>query len=289
MNFSRQYPFLNAYIYMISAGISFALMLSSSKVSASHIDPLFIAWLRGLGGSVILLPYMLHRGISIFGKNHKKLFIRSFLGTASVCFVFYSASLIPVADAVSLFKTSTLYVPFLAAYFLEEYFDSRVLLISAIGFLGVILVIQPTYGELNLGIVLALIAGFLQALIFVTLRGLSKTENAFTTVFYFLMGSALFLLPFISWPNLKLLQSFALPLATTVIAGLLGQLCLTSAYANAPAARVTPFLYSEVLFSAVFGWMLFNECPTLGKLIGMTIICGSGVALASNSFGKSQL
>lgn len=273
---------------MSLAGLSFALMLSSGRVASQLIDPLFIAWFRGLGGALILLPYMQHNKISIFGNNHKKLLLRSLLGTFSVCFVFYSASLIPVADAVSLFKTSTLYVPFLAAYFLKERFDFRILATTAAGFVGVILVIQPGYNEINLGIVLALIAGFLQALIFVTLRGLSKTENPFTTVIYFLMGSTIFLIPFISWPNFIALREAQLSLLATVIAGLIGQLSLTAAYANAPASRVTPFLYSEVLFSTFFGWLMLNELPNVVQFVGMTVICFSGILLASGVHRKVE-
>ena len=274
-------PSLRGYIYMTLAAFCFALMAASGRIASQVVDPFFTVWVRGLGGAAIIAPFMVSRGISLLGHDRMSLLRRSVLGTISVSFLFHAVSLAPLADAISLIKTSALYTPFFAAYFLKEPIERVIVSLTALGFIGVLLVVQPGYAEFNAGLVCALIAGISQALTYVVVRGLSQSENPLTVVLYFLMGSVIFLVPFVSWPTSTEALSVGPALLGTIIAGLIGQIFLTAAYRKAPASRVTPFLYTEVLFSALLGWILLNEAPTALKATGMIIICTSGCLLAT--------
>jgi len=285
MTYPTYNPALRGYLYMIVAGFCFALMASAGRVASQDVDPLFVTWVRGFGGAVLLVPFMLVKGISFFGYHRKMLALRALLGTISVSLLFFSVSRAPLVDVITLVKTSSLYVPLFAAFFLREKLERWVMTLTLVGFSGVVLVVQPGFKEMNIGLITGLLTGIMQALTWVTIRGVSHVENPLTIVFYFLAGNVVFLLPFVPWPTAEVAWQISHILLLTIVPGLLGQLFLTGAYRKAPAGRVAPLLYTEIIFAALLGWIMLGEIPTASKCIGMAIICATGCVLAARARG----
>ncbi len=273
-------PIVRAASEMLLATASFAVMTMLVRVAGRSLDPLFLVWIRGLLGFCILWPYLYLRQISILGTHRAMLLIRAAVGCVGVCLVFFSAKWIPVSDAVSLFMTSALYVPFVAAVFLKEHLHWHTVKLASLGFLGMLLIVQPGFAEINRGIFYGLAAGVVHAFVYTTLRGLSSREHSLTVVGYFLGGSALFTTPWVAFPTTLPQPATLFIILGIVISGFLGQIFLTRAYAHAPAARVTPYIYGEVVFAALLGWYFLSEIPNLPATVGMALICASGWALS---------
>jgi drug/metabolite transporter (DMT)-like permease len=272
-------------LLMTGAGIAFGILSTAVRFlsnNGSHLDPLFILLIRSLLGAAILVPYSIWQKVTLIGKNRVKLIWRAVLAFFGAAFVFKSLGYAPIADAVCLFKTSSLIVPIFAFFLLGEKPKRVTVTCAFVGFIGVLLIVQPGFGILNIGHVFALSASIVHGLVYVLLRSLSSEENPLTTVLYFLAGSSFLSIPFIDWPtSLSVLEMVLL--VVTAITGLIGQVCLTASYKFSPAGQMTPYLYSEVVISSLLGWVIMNDVPSMLGFIGMLLICSSGIFLVRRS------
>ena len=148
-----------------------------------------------------------------------------------------------------------------------------------IGFAGVVVMASPA-GNLNtLGIAIALTASLMHAVLQVVLRYLGKFESPETVTFYFMVIGTLITalpLPFIAvTPTLD-----EIPLLFGLgLTGAAAQWFLSVAFRNAPAAVVTVFNYTGIVWAMLFGWMIFNDWPAPLVLLGATIVIGSNVLM----------
>ena len=130
-----------------------------------------------------------------------------------------------------------------------------------------------------IGISLALCAATMHAVLQTILRYLGKTEKPETITFYFVsIGTVIagFLMFFVD-VNLPTLNEIPLFLGVG-LSGLMAQYLLSMAFGNAPAAVVTVFNYSGIIWATIFGWMIWNDWPA------QTIWIGGGIVIASNIF-----
>lgn len=203
---------------------------------------------------------------------------RGVVGLATMVMLFWSFTLLPLADAVALNFTSPLLTTALSVPLLGEHVGVHRWSAVAIGFVGVVIMAHPG-GELPLfGSMVALIAALGQALAVTTVRQLSRTEPANAIVFYFTLMTTLvsaLSLPF-SWVPVQSWRDFALFLACGLVGGS-AQLLMTRAYSMAPSAVVAPFNYTSILLAAAIGWMLWSEVPTTYTVIGATLVVASGL------------
>jgi len=156
----------------------------------------------------------------------------------------------------------------------------RLVLLIVLGFFGVILVLQPNNMSINLGSVAALTSGLTVAIVALTIRELQRLEHSLTIIMAFsLWGSLAVGILCLSTgfivPSLALLPA----LSTVIIAGTLGQLCYTQAFAYAAATRVQPFGYAEVLTSLIWSSLQFGEYLSVPQLVGAFLIVLSGTLL----------
>jgi drug/metabolite transporter (DMT)-like permease len=166
----------------------------------------------------------------------------------------------------------------LGIFFLKEKVGPYRWAAVLIGFFGVIIMLSPTGNVNTIGIILALSAAFMHAVLQTILRHLGKFEKPETITFYFvLIGTivAALPLPFVAVPP----TMDEIPLLFAVgLTGALAQFLLSIAFGNAPAAVVTVFNYSGIIWATLFGWFIWNDWPTLAIWIG------GGIVIASNIF-----
>lgn len=203
---------------------------------------------------------------------------RAVIGLTSMTLMFWSFHLLPLADAVALNFTAPLFLTALSVPLLGERVGVHRWSAVAVGFAGMLVMMRPGSGMLQSGAIVAIGAALAQALAMVQIRQLSRTEPPNTIVFWFsLTCTALcgLVLPFIwvapaTWDDIGLL----------VLTGLTGgaaQLCLTRAYALAPAAVIAPFTYASILCAAFFGWLVWDEVPGAHTVAGVAIVVASGL------------
>jgi drug/metabolite transporter (DMT)-like permease len=206
---------------------------------------------------------------------------RGLIGNASMMIFFLSIAWLPLADATALSFSSPLFVTALALPLLGEAVGLARWIAVAVGFAGVVIMTNPSgnwlsHGE-GAGAAMGVLAGFLSALMMITIRQLGRTEPPIRIVFFFAtIGSVLFglLLP-IFW--VRPIGWEWLGLVGVGLIGATSQLCMTNAYRHAPAATLAPFGYVSIVWSTLFGYVLWSNLPGRRVLVGAAVVILSGL------------
>lgn len=203
---------------------------------------------------------------------------RAATGLVGMVFTFGAVLLLPLAEATALQFTVPIFATLLGALVLKERTGWHRWGAVIVGFVGVLIVAQPGSGHFPLfGAFVGLMAALFVAIIAVLLRQIGRTESAATTVFWF---------SWLSVPPLALVYLFQLkphdPLTWVVLVGIgmvggVGQLALTGSLRFAGVSTVVPMDYSSLIWSTLYGWLLFGVLPTPYTWIGAPIIIASGL------------
>lgn len=202
---------------------------------------------------------------------------RGTVGFVAIFLTFWSFGLLPLADAVSITFAAPLIMTALAQPVLGEKVGVHRWSAVLVGFAGVLLIVQPDGHVFTLGALVALSAAFGQAVAMITVRHLSRTEPPVTIVFWLFVLTSTYsgvTLPW-TWQS-PTLTDWGLFILTGVVGGG-GQLCLTKAFSLAPAGSVSPFNYTQVLWAALFGWILWDHVPADHVVLGAAVVAASGL------------
>ncbi len=272
----RQNLLLGA-LFILLAEFFFASMGAAVKMVTAELPSEMAVFMRNLFGLALMTPLVWRRGLNGLktGIFHIHL-LRSLAGVSAMYCFFYALAHLQLADGMLLKMTSPLFMPLIALLWLGEALRKRTLVALAIGFVGVVLVLNPQ-GEFNTIALIGLLGGVLASLAKVSLRRLGRSEPSLRVVFYFaLLSTLISILPmFWHWqtPDLTQWGLFAL----VGLMGTLGQLFLTRGYAIASAAAVSPFTYASVLFGALYGYLFWEETISLQFVVGAALIALAGV------------
>ncbi len=217
------------------------------------------------------------REILVIRSNPRAIVVRSVIGTISLAATFGAYSLMPLADATAFLFTSSLLIPAFCFFFLKEHVGPYRWGAILVGFLGVCVMLQPSGNVNMMGVGVALSAAVMHATLQTILRSLGKTESPETVTFYFMfIGSFVSLIPMPLVFSMPTWQEAPLILGLG-LTGVAAQLLLSTAYKNAPAAIVTVFNYSGIIWATIFGFMFWNEWPDKAILTGGFIVIASNV------------
>jgi drug/metabolite transporter (DMT)-like permease len=264
-------------LFILLSEFMFASMGAVVRQLTQSLPSEMAVFMRNLFGVALLLPLVWGSGFTTLKTRvfHLHL-LRSIAGVSAMYCFFYALANLPLADGMLLKMTSPLFMPLIAWYWLSESMHRTVLLAIGIGFVGVIMVLNPG-GEFSKIALIGLLGGGLASLAKVSLRRLGQTEPSVRVVFYFaLLSSVISAIP-MSWnwqqPSSTEWWLFAL----LGIFGTLGQLLLTRGYAIATASRVSPFTYTSVLFGAAYGYLFWGETLSLQFIFGALLIGLAGI------------
>jgi drug/metabolite transporter (DMT)-like permease len=203
--------------------------------------------------------------------------LRSLLLLCATGLFFAALSFIPLADATAIMFVAPIVVTALSMPLLGERVGRHRWASVAAGFLGALIIIRPGTEAMDPAALLALGAASCYALYQVATRRLSATEAPLTTLAYtaaigVLATSAL--MPFLWAPPAPL---HWLAMAGLGLLGGFGHFALIKAFQLAPAATVTPFGYSNLIWAVLFGYAVFGELPDAWTVTGALVIAGSGL------------
>ncbi|MER9055833.1 DMT family transporter [Mesorhizobium sp. M0213] len=203
---------------------------------------------------------------------------RAWAGIASGVLSVYAFTTIPLAEVYALIFLAPLFVTILATLVLKEKVGPWRWLAVVAGFAGVMLVVRPGFRELHLGHLAAFIIAFLAAANVILMRSLAAQEKR-TTMLGVLIGYGLFFNGVGAAAT-----SFSLPdgrqWAWLVLAGAFtagGQLLHLLAVKYAPANRIAPTHYSQIVWAVLLGALFFREYPDFLSLVGLAVVGGSGL------------
>ena len=229
--------------------------------------------------TMIILPVIIKKmNIPLFGNNKPMLWFRCFIGVLGMLAVFYTFTIMPLTDAMTLLQLHPFFIFFLSGILLKEKLSLRKIPFFLFAFLGGVLVIKPGLRIDMFPAIIAILAAIFMAMSHVTLRHLRLTDHPLVIVNYFAYISA-----FIGLMTLFLQKNFKVPSISDLfflillgLCALISQYTLTRAYQMAPANLVSLYNYSQIIFASVFGLLFFKEIPDMLSIIGAGCIIISG-------------
>ncbi len=192
---------------------------------------------------------------------------------------FFAYHLLPLADAVALTFAAPLFLTALSWPILREPVGRARWIAVSVGFLGVLVMARPSGAGSWGGMVGALACAVCSALGTLTVRDLCRTEATASIVFYTMLFMALLALPVLPFFWLTpTLPDLALFCSLGLIGGV-SQYWTTQALYYAPAAAVSPFNYTALVWAALIGFVVWGDLPTMPMLVGATIVTLTGLYL----------
>ena len=267
-------------LWMIVASFFFACMGVCVKLASTQYSAAEIVFYRSFINLFFMLVLVKARGIPVKTSLWKLHVQRSGSGCISLILYFYAISMLPLASAVTLSYTSPL---FLAVYLVllgKARLRSGMVFALMLGFLGVVLLLRPTFqADQLLGGVIGLASGMVAGLAYFNVRELgARGEAEERIVFYFALVTTVvstvwmtfFEFHPVDWRGGWLLLgggSF----------GTLAQLVMTRAYKRGNTLVSASLAYSTVIFASLFGMALWEETLTVGAWSAIALIVSSGV------------
>jgi drug/metabolite transporter (DMT)-like permease len=206
---------------------------------------------------------------------------RAMLGMSGMIFTIGALGLLPLAEATTIGFTMPLFGTILAALLLKEHVGAHRWSAVLIGFVGVLIVVQPGNAPIPpLGAGVALVGAFMVALVSIQIKDLSKTEPPVTIAFWFsLLGTIppLLFMPFVAMPHEGRVW---LMLAAMGMLGGGAQMLMSSALRHGAVSAVLVMDYSSLIWTALLGWLIWDHLPPATTWFGAPIIVASGLYIA---------
>ncbi|MGE5168925.1 MAG: DMT family transporter [Rudaea sp.] len=274
------------------AGLCLSSLDASAKWLVRDHSLWLVVWARYAGQMIVVTPFAWQRTRGAFWRTRKpklQLLRSLFLVLATLGF-WGGLRYLPLAEASAITFLAPIFVVLLSWPLLRERATRARRVASAVGFIGILVLLRPGSAVLHPAVVLLVAAALANALYQLLTRRLLD-EDPDTTLFYSAsVGTAVLSLglPFAADAAVLTPASFA-PLALLGVLAGVGHWCLTNAYMEAPASLLTPFTYLQMLWATAFGVLLFDQHPDRLSGLGMAIIVASGLALALRERQRMRL
>jgi drug/metabolite transporter (DMT)-like permease len=255
-----------------------ALVGTLAKVSSQYTSTGVLLLSQNLICFLFVLPVALRGGWSSLRTGKIGLHIlRATMGTACWYALFFAITQIPLSNATLLTYSAPLWMPLIAWLVTHQPVHRLTWIGAGIGFVGVILVLQPQGRSFSLGELSALSGAVFLAVAMMSVRWLGATEPTIRVLFYYFLLSTLMSVPIalFDWqPFTSQAWGWLIALG---IAQLLSQVLIVVAYRYASAEKVGPFIYSVIVFTALIDWIVWDHAPTPSSYLGMALVIGGGL------------
>jgi drug/metabolite transporter (DMT)-like permease len=262
--------------------ICFSVIDSSGKWLVQHLPVAEVVWLRFATHVVWMVLLLAPRhGLAIVRMHSPRLqAVRAVLMVLMTALNFWALQYLQLAETGAIQFSVPLLIALLSAWWLGEKLDTRRWLAIVGGFLGVLLVIRPGSQAFHPALLLSVLNALLYAAFNLLTRRMAASESPEAMQLISACGAALVLAPFAllqwQWPVTAFTWSVILLCGLT---GGVGHLCVAMAHRYASAAVLGPFLYQQILYMTLWGWLVFAQVPDAFVVAGALVVVGSGLYL----------
>lgn len=281
-----------AVLLMLGATLCFAALDATSKhLSQTYPVPMLV-WGRYTFHCLMMLIFLapaMRLQLVVTSRPVAQI-TRALMLTGTTGFSMAGFSMMPLAESTAFLFITPLVVVILSHWLLKESITRNHWIAVIAGFCGALLIARPG-GALNLqGTFWMALAAACYAIYQIQTRQLSPTENTVTMLFYTaLVGTVSMTLaaplywggPTPGWIDATLIASLG-------IYGGTGHLMLTRAFRYAAASFLSPFLYGQLVWAMLLGWVFYDHLPDLPSIAGMAVIAGSSLSIALSERFKRQ-
>jgi len=203
--------------------------------------------------------------------------LRTLMVVTSAFGAFYAFTVLPLAQVYAVLFASPLLVTLLAIPVLGERVGIHRGLAVVVGLLGVLVVLRPGAQEITPGHISALISALAAALVGVTSRKIGRAERSAVLLLYPMMANVVIMAALMAPVYVPMALPHLGVVAIIALLALLAMMLTIAAYRRAEAALVAPMQYSQILWAALYGALLFDESPDRWTVAGASLIVGSGL------------
>ncbi|MHB1101358.1 MAG: DMT family transporter [Devosia sp.] len=267
--------------FVLIGYLMFTVIDSCAKWLSGHGMPTIeVVFVRYAGQLLLVSALFLptRRTGLVRTRNWKLEVARGFCLLGSTIFNFFAITFLPLTVTASIAFTMPLMLCALSIPLLGETVGWRRWLAILVGFVGVLVIVQPGSAAFHHAVVLSLIGALFTALYMLLTRKLAGVDSTTTQQFYAALVATLCIAPFAfgdwTWPA-NAAGWFAF--ATIGAAALIGHQFLTTAHRFAPASVLAPFGYFQIIFMTASSWLIFGQPPDVWIFVGAPIVIGSGL------------
>lgn len=275
-----------AFMLLGTALFTFNDALGKWMVASVAVGQLL--FIRSAAAFLMLLPAIHRAGwreVFVIAQPGRHI-VRLVLIVAEVACFYLAVRHLPLADVMAVYQATPLFVAVLAIPLLGEMIGWRRGLAVGVGFVGVLLVLQPEGGVLTVAALIALAGSIAYALTMIATRHL-RAANALSLIVYHTLAvgaAGLLSLPW-GWVAVSWIDTAYLALIGVVAT--LAHMCMNQALRLAPATVVVPYTYTSLLWAILLGWLFFADQPTPLMLLGAAIIVCSGLFVMHREHRRS--
>ncbi|QEZ88592.1 EamA/RhaT family transporter, type 1 [Aliarcobacter cibarius] len=280
--------------YMLIASFLFALMGVAAKELSNTLSSIEVVFFRNVFGVFFILFSIYKSPLKQLGGKFWLLIFRGTAGFIALLFFFYNIANIPLGEAMTFSKTSTIFTALLAYFFLKEQIGFKGWIGVFIGFIGILFITEFDGSSLEKNDFLGILSGVGAALAYTSIRELRKYYDSRAIVLSFMtVGTILPLIlmiisEFYTNPNLDfMLGTFVLPQSKDwifiVLLGIFStyaQIFMTKAYSFAKAGIIGTVSYSNIVFSIILGLFMGDAFPSFIIVLGIILIVFSGILVS---------
>ncbi|RUW22323.1 DMT family transporter [Mesorhizobium sp. M4B.F.Ca.ET.215.01.1.1] len=250
-----------AAFWMALSIASFLAMSVAGRATTAELNVFQVLELRSVIGFLILLPLVMMSGGFAAMRTERPLahLARNIVHYSGQAAWLYALTLIPLAVLISIEFTTPIWTAILAVSFLGEKLSRPRLAAIVLGLIGVVIIVRPGLGTMNLGELIVLGAAVCFGTSVVLVKSLTRTDSVVSIIFWMLIiQSVLGLAPALyEWRNPPLeLWPWIVVIAFT---GMSSHFCMARALTHADATLISPMDFLRVPLSALIGWLLYHE------------------------------
>lgn len=269
-----------AILLMLLSALGFALMSVFVKL-AGDLPSFQKSFFRNLISLTVATYILIKSGESFIGRKENRKFLlgRALCGTLGIVANYYAIDNLILSDANMLNKLSPFVMIICSYIFLKEKINKTQITGLCIAFIGVLFIVKPQFSLEMIPALIGISSAVFAGMAYTFVRFLGGREKAPTIVFTFSAFSCLFTLPIVIlvYEKMSIYQLIFLILAG--ICASISQFSLTTAYKYAPAKEVSIYDYSQIIFAAFLGFIVFGQIPDFLSIIGYILIIGTNVAM----------
>ncbi len=281
--------------YMLFASLLFAFMGAAAKELTDSMSSVEVVFFRNIFGVLFILISIYKSPLKQIGGKFWLLTFRGVAGFVALLFFFYNISQIPLGEAMTFSKTSTIFTAVLAYIFLKEKLGIKGWFGVFVGFIGIVFITEFDGSSLEKSDYLGILSGVGAALAYTSVRELRTYYDSRAIVLSFMtigtIGPLLLMIigSVYTNPNLDfMLGTFSMPKVDDwlyiILLGIFStyaQIYMTKAYSFAKAGIIGTISYSNIIFSIILGLILGDNFPSISIVFGILLIVLSGFLVSS--------
>ncbi|WP_249690494.1 DMT family transporter [Stappia sp. WLB 29] len=262
------------------AFLCFSCLDTTAKYLGQYLPTEQVVWMRFMTHIFYgILLFRLWRTPQVLHTRRWGLqILRALCLLGSTAFNFFAIRYMQLAETVSIMFATPFVVTALAGPLLNEWAGLRRWMAIIVGFIGILVVTRPGFGEMHWAALLSVCSMLCYAIYVLTTRMLTQTDSPVGMLMISAIVAATAIAPFgiSAWQMPSSAWHWVLLLATGALGGI-GHFALIRAHVLAPAPVLAPFMYTQILWMVALGYLVFADVPTVYTVIGASIVTASGL------------